>query len=168
MYVHGYRYNSAKIIHSYLHRLYCSVSSFLTPYRPPTDLDPHLRADWPAPHHLTDQLRIIDWPAPHHLLTFCFGVSLLTDQLPSSFSSGLVGFNGRSSLCGLRAKIDKGIFRHSDAVSKILRMIPPATHNSQRTTHTSIYIHIHINAHYRAITFMFHFFFISLAKSRYS
>ena len=65
------------------HRLYCSVSSFLTPYRPPTALDPCLRADWPS-------LRL-----GLESLTLCSGVSLLTDQRHSSFPSSLAGSRER-------------------------------------------------------------------------
>ena len=76
VYVHGYRENSTKILHSNkrcwlisAHRLRCSVSSFLTPNRSPTILDPRLRADWPAPRLGLESL------------TLCSRVSLLTPNV---------------------------------------------------------------------------------------
>ena len=145
---YGYRDNSAKILHSYQrywlissHRLHRSLSSFLIP-----------NSDCSG--YLTLCSRV-------SLLTDWFGVSLLIDFiLPPLFR--LVGFRRHSSLCCLRAKIDKGISRHSGAASKMLKMIPPATHNTQRPTHTATYIHpyiyiyiyIYTHTHYCATLFL--------------
>ena len=71
---------------------------------------------------------------------------LLTPNWPHPLSSlpVLADFPGHSSFCGLCAKIDQGISRHSGATSNMLKRIPPATYNTQRPTHTSIYIYIYI------------------------
>ena len=63
----------------------------------------------------------------------------LTPDWPTSFvlSSGLASSRGRSYLCGLRAKIDKGrSSRHSGAASKMPEIILPATYNTHRSIHT--------------------------------
>ena len=79
------------------HCLHCSLSSFLTPYYLPTALDPRLRADWPAPRLGLEM-------SDSRLRSF-----VTVSQRPSSFFSGLVRLRGPSSLCDLRAKIDKGV-----------------------------------------------------------
>ena len=93
-----YHKNSVKILNSY-QRCWIIWSSssrlmslFLTPYHPPTVLDPHLRTDWPAPSLGLE------------CLTLCSIVLLLTDQHPSSFFSGLAGFCRHSFLCSLVPK----------------------------------------------------------------
>ena len=76
------------------------------------------------------------------------GVSLLIDWRPSSFSSGLSGFRGHSSLCGLCANIDKerssGL---SSAASKMPEIKsphwPPIHKHIETHTYTSIYIYIY-------------------------
>ena len=79
------------------------------------------------------------------LLTDRFKVPLLTDHITLSFASSLTGFCGHSSLCGLRANIDKERSSgHSGAASKMLEMRSPslATHpQTERETHIHIYIH---------------------------
>ena len=101
-----YHKNSVKILNSYQKCWIIWSSSsllmslFLTPYHPPTVLDPHLRTDWPAP-----SLGLV-------FLILFFGVSLLTDQHPSSlfFSFLLVlQVHAGTALCGLHTKIDKGV-----------------------------------------------------------
>ena len=102
-----------------------------------------------------------DWPSPRYGLEFlnlCSGVSLLTAQRPSSFFSGLTGFRGHSSWCGLRAKMDKGILQDTltpvkNAEDKIPSLAPIRKH-TQKPIHIHpyiyIYIYIYINAYYCA------------------
>ena len=71
------------------------------------------------------------------LPTDCFGVLLLTDWCPSSYSSGLTSFHEHSPLCGLHTKIDKGMSsRHADTTSKMLEirfpLKPPIHEHTQR------------------------------------
>ena len=74
-----------------------------------------------------------------------FGVSLLTDPHPLSFSFDLTGFCEHSSLCGLRANIDKEMSsEHSGATSKIPKFPSLVTHpRTYEETHISIYIYTH-------------------------
>ena len=72
------------------------------------------------------------------------GVSLLTDQHPSSFLPVSLVHVGTA----LR---QRGPFWHSGTASEILKIIPLATHNTQRPTHIHppvyIYIYIYIYTH---------------------
>ena len=90
------------------------------------------------------------------LRTDRFGVSPLTGLLSSSFSSGPAGFCGLSSLCGLRAKVDKERSSgHSGAALKMpeirsLLGYPSANTPRDPHIHIHIYVYTHMNAHYRA------------------
>ena len=91
-------------------------------------------------HHICSRA---NWPALYpgpEILTLYSGVSLLTDHsFALLFRSH--GFSWHSVFVYLCARIDKGIPKHSGATSKILKMIPLATQNTQRPTNTSIYIY---------------------------
>ena len=84
-------YTATKDADSSGHHFHCSVSSFLTPYHPPTALDPRLRADWPAPHLGLKSLTLRSSLTPNWLTSFVL-------------SSGLAGFHRHSSLRGLHTK----------------------------------------------------------------
>ena len=89
-----------------------------------------------------------NWP-PQNLTPDWLLRGLVSNWVTSFiFSSSLAVFCGHSSLCGLRTKIDKEISRVFGTTSKMLKMIPPATHNTQTHTHihlyTSRYIYIHM------------------------
>ena len=84
-----------------------------------------------------------------------FQLRSLVPDWPTSFvlfSSGLAGFCWYSSLCGLRAKIDKGVPLDTQTqVRNTEDKIPSlATHPQTHTkthTHISIYIYIYIYTH---------------------
>ena len=123
-------HTATKNTDSYGHRLHCSVSLFLTA--------------WPQ-------------VPSSECLTLRFGVSLLTDCSPLSFSSSLAGFRRHNSLCGLWAKIDQERSSgHFGTVSKVPQirspLWPPIHKHTKRPTHMHPYIHIyiHINALYCA------------------
>ena len=121
-------YTATKNADSSVHHLHCSMSLFLTPYRPLTALNPCLRADWPA---VCLELELSDsTPESHSSLTTSFVLS-----------SSLAGSHRHSSLCGLCTKIDKWRSRHFGTASKILTIILPVTHNTQRPTLTHPSIH---------------------------
>ena len=93
------------------------------------------------------------------LRTDHFEVPPLTDRLSSSFSSSLAGFRGHSSLCGLGAKVDKGVPLDTltpvkDAEDKIPSLAThPRTHIDSHTC-IYIYIYIYMNAHYRTTSLL--------------
>ena len=131
MYVHGYRENSAKIQLSYeICWLISSSSSLLCVLTPCSRVS--LQTECPGVS----------------LMTGCFGVPLLTDWRPSSLSSGLSGVCRHSSLCGLRANIDKEkSSEDSGNASKIPEIRSPLCHpftNTRRDPRIFIYIYIYI------------------------
>ena len=126
--------------------LYCAISFFLTA---------RLSLDSPAPRWLTSPVSWASFFGPTFWVLnvwppYCRSP---TPNPPTSFvlSSGLAGSRGHNSLCSFRAKIEKiRSFRHSDVASKMLKIIPPAIHNTDphtyihTHTHTHIYIYIYI------------------------
>ena len=135
MYVHGYHKNTSNILHSNQRCwLVWSSSSLLCIFViEPTDQPPR-----PGPEFLTLCFSLLTASESHSWLIAFFVLS-----------SGLAGFRGHSTLCGIRAKIDKGrSSRHSGAVSKMPEIRspfwPPIHQHTQRPTHIHPYIYIYI------------------------
>ena len=129
-------YTATKDADSSVHRLHCSVSSFLTPYRPQTILDPRPRADWPVLC-----LRF-------EYLTLCSVISLLTeDVLCPLFRSGRFWQAQLFVRCLHQNRQRKvfSTFRFKDARYKIPSLAThPRTH-TETYTYTPIYIYIYIS-----------------------
>ena len=141
-------YTATKVADSSGHRLHCSVSSFLTPYRHPTALDPRFRANWSASRLGLECLA----PRPEHRMSDSLLQSLNPNWLTSFvFSSGLAGSRGNSSLCVFRAQIDKKILLDTLVLLQRYRRLfhqpPLTTHRDPPHTHPYIYIYIYMNIH---------------------
>ena len=102
---------------------------------------------WELNKNPTQQTKMPTHPAITLIaLCLCSWLSSHTSKLwmsnrhLSSFSSGLAGFCGHSSLCGLHTNIDKERSpRHSGAAPKM----PPIHEHTERPTHIHPYAHRH-------------------------